>query len=255
MHILFMIPDRPNLFLDYRKWEGPWGSEDMNAEVMTNNLQWLLKIVTSPNCPNILIFVPETKTMTKMYTFLFCYMLDNNLDPKALLNQVCGSSDATHKSKLLEKFSKGPLKVVVCTKVWGSGIDFSNVKLVVCFSGANQTLRDDWQEGGRAGRNNSRGAVVTYKVPSGGKSDPDLIALFKESGCKRDFILKRLTLKDKDKEFRLPVTPFSSTDKIPSDKMLCKICTCCSTHFEEHNCESISKGPCCFIMSKKLTVK
>ena len=147
-----MIPDRPNLFLDYRVWRGPWGSEEMNVEVMTENLNWLLKIVTSENCPKILIFVPDTKSMTRIYMFLFCYMLDNNMDPKLLLNQVCGSSDGQHKENMLKRFIEGCLKVVICTKVWGSGIDFPNVGLTVCFTGPNQTLREDWQEGGRAGR-------------------------------------------------------------------------------------------------------
>ena len=147
-----MIPDRPNLFLDYRKWEGSWGNEEMNVEVITKNLDWLLKIVVSPSCPNILLFVPDTKSMTKLYTFLFCYMIDNGKDPKVLLNQVCGSSDGNHKRDILQKFISGTLKVVVCTKVWGSGIDFPSVGLAVCFTGVNQTLREDWQEGGRAGR-------------------------------------------------------------------------------------------------------
>ena len=81
------------------------------------------------------------------------FLLDNNMEPDQVLDQVCGSSSSSHKAKTLDRFCFGSLKVVVCTSVWAAGIDFPNVQLVVTFwSGKHQNLREDWQEGGRAGR-------------------------------------------------------------------------------------------------------
>ena len=57
---------------------------------------------------------------------------------------------------------------------------------------------------------------MTYKVPSsGGKADPNMTALFQEKGCQRQFILKKLTVTDKDSEYRL-----LSSD---TDSELCKV--------------------------------
>ena len=70
---------------------------------------------------------------------------------------------------------------------------------------------------------------MTYKVPSsGGKADPNMTALFQHKGCKRKFILDKLTVTDKDTEYRLPVSEF--------DRQLCRVCSCCSHHFSLHKC-------------------
>ena len=101
----------------------------------------------------MLLFVPDARSMTTIHSWLCEFLLDNNMEPDQVLDQVCGSSSSSHKAKTLDRFCFGSLKVVVCTSVWAAGIDFPNAQLVVTFwSGKNQTLREDWQEGGRAGR-------------------------------------------------------------------------------------------------------
>ena len=83
---------------------------------------------------------------------------------------------------------------------------------------------------------------MTYKVRCGGKTDPNMKELFQETGCKREFILKKLDISDKDKEFRLPSeSSLASNESLPVSSKLCKICTCCSNHFEQHKCEAENK--------------
>ena len=147
-----MLPDRPNLFLDFREWDGHWGDERMTDDVINRNLQWLSNIVTNPQCPKSLLFVPSTKVMKILYSWLFEVLVDHDLEPCLLLDQVCGGSSSQHKASTLDRFCSGSLRVVICTSVWGAGIDFPNVGLVVVFWSGGQSLRDDWQEGGRAGR-------------------------------------------------------------------------------------------------------
>ena len=77
-------------------------------------------------------------------------------------------------------------------------------------------------------RNKAAGVFLTYKVPSsGGKLDPNMTALF-QKGCQRQFILQKLTVTDKDSEYRLPASDM--------DTEICKICACCSNHFKQHKC-------------------
>ena len=153
IHVIFMLPDRPNLALFYDEWLGGWAEDVVTDEVIANNLGWLTDILSNPNAPKTLLFVPCHRSMTTIHSWLFMWMLEHNMEPDQQLDQVCGSSSASHKAKTLERFCVGSLKVVVCTSVWAAGIDFPNVQLVVTFwAGKNQTLRDDWQEGGRAGR-------------------------------------------------------------------------------------------------------
>ena len=148
-----MLPDRPNLFLVYREWEGGWAEDVVTDEVIGNNLGWLTNVIKNPLAPKTLLFVPDARSMTTLHSWLFEFLLDNDMEPGQLLDQVCGSSSSSHKAKTLDRFCFGSLKVVVCTSVWAAGIDFPNAQLVVTFwSGKNQTLREDWQEGGRAGR-------------------------------------------------------------------------------------------------------
>ena len=125
----------------------------MTDQVIVENLGWFRDMMETDQCPKVLIFVPDTKSMNKVHSWLFCSLLDIGLDPDMLLDKVCGASSSHHKSDTLHRFCSGHLKVVVCTSVWGSGIDFPNVQLVITmWSGKGQTLRDDWQEGGRCGR-------------------------------------------------------------------------------------------------------
>ena len=92
-------------------------------------------------------------------------------------------------------------------------------------------------------RNTTDGVFVTYKVPSsGGKSDPNMTALFQEKGCQRKFILEKLTMTDKDSEYRLP-----SSDTVAE---LCKVCTCCSNHFKQHKCAAETENELIFKVLK-----
>ena len=109
-------------------------------EVIENNLGWLTNIIKNPLAPKTLLFVPDARSMTTLHSWLFEFLLDNDMEPDQLLDQVCGSSSSLHKAKTLDRFCFGSLKVVMCTSVWAAGIDFPNVQLMVTFwSGKNQT--------------------------------------------------------------------------------------------------------------------
>ena len=122
--------DRPNLFLDYREWKGNFGDESMNTEVIRNNLSWILPIVLQDECPKMLIFVPDCNVMGRIFSWLFVTLLKSNKVP-TIVNQVFGGSSSSHKADILQKFSTGTVRIVVCTSVWSNGIDFNNVRLVL----------------------------------------------------------------------------------------------------------------------------
>ena len=67
-------------------------------------------------------------------------------------------------------------------------------------------------------------------------------ALFQELGCQRQFILQKLTVTDKDSEYRL-----LSSD---TDSELCKVCTCCSNHYKQHKCAAETENDLIFKILK-----
>ena len=69
-------------------------------------------------------------------------------------------------------------------------------------------------------------------------SDPDMKKLFSKIGCKRQFILNKLRVKDHDKENRLPQTNPDEN----SVEEFCKVCTCCSHHYKVCSCAAATKN-------------
>ena len=87
-----MLPDRPNLFLVYREWEGGWAEDVLTDEVIEDNLGWLTNVIKNPLAPKMLLFVPDARSMTTIHSWLCEFLLDNNMEPDQVLDQVCGSS-------------------------------------------------------------------------------------------------------------------------------------------------------------------
>ena len=226
--VLGELPDRSNVFLDFRRTE-------RNA----SSLRWIVEDVRlhGVNCQKVLLYCPSTTMVGKLHLWLMGSLGENAwVDPatRTFENRIVAQfhSNVTEEmcEEVLYAFTHASnLRILVSTVAFEMGIDVKDVVVVVHWR-LNQSISHYWQEVGRCARSNQSGVARLHflRLKSEDPAWAGLLDDFiKNPSCFRFRILEQFVLDNVDN---------STLDRLkcrsPCAKncaiCVCVLCMCCS---------------------------
>ena len=162
--VMGSLPDRPNIFLDFRP-----------RETQPAALNWLIDDIRTNglNTPKTLIYCPSITKVSKLHEWIMGSLGEKAwCDPKRrsfetrLVAQFHKSVGAEMEELVLTYFTKKEcnIRVLVCTVAFGMGVNIPDIAMVVHW-GLSESLQNYWQEVGRCARGTDQtGKAILFPI-------------------------------------------------------------------------------------------
>ena len=217
--MFFSIFSRSNIFLDFVR---------NHPSDIEHALDWYLQLLKEKGTqtPKAIIYCRNLRSTARgfgMLHYRLHQLCKESLDKKkysAMISEYHAELYESERIRITEEFRKisSTIRCLVSTVAFGMGMDIPDIRYVLHW-GQSDSVVQQWQEVGRAGRDGASAIAITYhrgtQLRLCSQNMKDLCAeMMDKSICMRQGILRYLTLPE--------MPPMPNID----DKMC--VCSCCA---------------------------
>lgn len=127
--------------------------------------------------PPVIIFVQSIQRAKALFHEL--------IYDKMNVDAIHSEKTQSQREKIIDRFKKGDIWILICTEVLARGIDFQGVNLVINYD-VPQTSQAYVHRIGRTGRAGRQGKAVTFFTNDDQQAVKNVINVMKQSGCSVD---------------------------------------------------------------------